>query len=229
MSGYAPMRSRTFHSRGQLKIMQSGGYCHRLHLGQRANDRSGRKQKLPLRRTPTMRCCLLNTSNDKMLVEQKDKSIICTPGTAVLIEQCEPSHTGRPSIEGLQLCGGSDAAAKSQSPHQPDRRPLPDPDVRFGVSFGARLCRYASGPFQFAKGRSSVCARPHSRTHRRPCAEACPGTERHRALAPLCASERSRPIFETTSAREIYRSLPSRRAIASTRAICSGCFEAEGG
>jgi AraC-like DNA-binding protein len=34
---------------------------------------------------------LLNTSNNKMLVEQKDKSIICTPGTAVLIEQCEPS------------------------------------------------------------------------------------------------------------------------------------------
>ena len=34
---------------------------------------------------------LLNTSDDKMLVEQKDKSILCTPGAAVLIEQCEPS------------------------------------------------------------------------------------------------------------------------------------------
>lgn len=34
---------------------------------------------------------LLNTSNDEMLVEQKDKSIVCTRGEAVLIEQCEPS------------------------------------------------------------------------------------------------------------------------------------------
>ena len=34
---------------------------------------------------------LLNTSNEGMLVEQKDRSIVCTPGAAVLIEQCEPS------------------------------------------------------------------------------------------------------------------------------------------
>jgi AraC-like DNA-binding protein len=34
---------------------------------------------------------LLNTSDDGMLVEQKDKSIVCATGAAVLIEQCEPS------------------------------------------------------------------------------------------------------------------------------------------
>ncbi|CAA2139004.1 AraC family transcriptional regulator [Hyphomicrobium sp. ghe19] len=34
---------------------------------------------------------LLNTGKEQMLVEQKNKSIVCTPGEAVLIEQCAPS------------------------------------------------------------------------------------------------------------------------------------------
>ena len=56
---------------------------------------------------------------------------------------------------------------------------------------------------------------------------ACPGTERHRALALLCGSERSRPTFEITSAREIYRSVVAARHRVNPRYV-QRLFEAEG-
>ncbi len=87
---------------------------------------------------------LLNTSNDKMLVEQKKtKASSARPARRFSSSNASPLSYRPASIRLAALrrfrCRGN----ISRSPHQPDRRPLPcTPDVWFGVNFGARRRRY---------------------------------------------------------------------------------------
>ena len=91
-SGYVRLRADAKPNvpfNGQLRI---------ILLGQAAIGRiSGTVQAIARRTTEIAientdnAVLLLNSGTDEMLVEQKGKSIACTAGAAMLIEQCEPS------------------------------------------------------------------------------------------------------------------------------------------
>jgi AraC-like DNA-binding protein len=101
-SGYVRLRADAKPNvpfNGQIKIML---------LGQAAIGRvSGTVQAIARRTTEIAientdyAVLLLNSGTDEMLVEQKGKSIACTLGAAVLIEQCEPSSI---EVSAQHLC-----------------------------------------------------------------------------------------------------------------------------